>query len=164
LTAPRCARPFSSTLFETGKVRIYALPTEPKGVAARRSPAIGGRPIFGCLKQTGRSRLLDFPEVRNDVGALWVEVGSQAFAAKGPLVAYAYTEYYLDTHTTWVFVRNLRTGAVERTCPVGGGRAPNPRPRVTHIVLRTNGEVSWDAEGEQPTWPEESPPGCEPAG
>jgi hypothetical protein len=160
--ASRCDGRSGSTLLETGKVRIYALPEEPTARPAHRQPVIGGRPIFGCLEQTGRSLMLDLPEVGNGTRAFMVEVGSQALATKGPLVAYSYTEYYLDTHETWVRVRNLRTGAVIRTCRVGGGRAPNPQPRVTSIVLNSNGEVGWHAKGEDPRLSEEPAPGCFP--
>lgn len=157
-----CDRNSSSTLFETGKVRVYAMPKESKAHPAHRNPAIAGRPLFGCLRSTGRSRLLDLPEVGGEKHAYWVEVDSRAFAANGPLVASSYTQYYLDTHETWVRVRNLRSDAVIRTCFVGGGMAPHRRPRVTDIILSSNGEVAWNAEGEGPESSEDHVPGCNP--
>jgi hypothetical protein len=164
LHAPRspCDRPSSSKLLETGKVRVYALPEEPTGHPAHRNPTIAGRPVFGCLKATGRTLLLDLPEAGEEKRALWVEVDSQVLAANGPLVGYAYTEYYLDTHVTWVRVRDLRTGAVIRSCFVGGGMAPHRLPRVTDIVLSSSGAVGWDAEGEEPGASENHLPGCNP--
>lgn len=157
-----CTRAGSSTLLETGKVRVYAMPKESTSRPEHRNPTITDRPVFGCLKTTGDRLLLDLPEVANEQRALWVEVDSGTVAANGPLVAYTYTEYYLDTHGTWVRVRDLRTGAVIRTCLVGGAIAPSRLPRVTDIVLSSSGEVGWNAEGEGPGRSEDHVPGCNP--
>jgi hypothetical protein len=116
--------------------------------------------VFGCVESTGRTRLLDLPEVGGGKSAYWVEVGLRALAANGPLVAYSYTQFYLDTHETWVRVRNLNTGEVIRSCYVGGGMAPHRGTRVTEIVLSSNGEVGWSAEVEQPGLSENTVPGC----
>lgn len=156
-----CDRPSSGTLLETGKVRVYALPAEPTAHPEHRNPAIAGRPVFGCLESTGRSRLLDLPELGGEKHAYWVEVDSHTLAVNGALVAYTYTQYYLDTHETWIRVRNLNTGAVIRSCLVGYGMAPSRSQRVTDIVLSSNGEVGWKAEGEGPG-DESRTPGCNP--
>lgn len=156
-----CSRPGSSTFLETSQVRVYALAAESSAQSEHRNPAIGGRPVFGCLRSTGQARLLDLPELGGDKHAYWVGVDPRTVAANGPLVAYAYTQYYLDTHETWIRVRNLRTGAVIRNCLVGYGMAPHPGVRVTDIILASDGEVGWSAEGEAPG--EENPtPGCNP--
>lgn len=157
-----CERPHTSTLLETGKVRIYATPAEPEGHAEHRNPAISGRLVFACLKASGKSRLLDLPEVGGEKHAYWVQVDERVFAVRAPLVAYVYSQYYLDTHQTWVRVRNLYTGRVLRSCLVGGAIAPKPGPRVTDIVLSPNGEVGWNAQGESQPTVEEQPPGCDP--
>jgi hypothetical protein len=157
-----CDRPESSTLLETGKVRIYAMPAEDEEGAGHRDPAISGRPVFACLEATGKSRLLDLPEVAGEVHAYWVKVDERVFAVNAPLVAYAYSQFYLDTHRTWIRVRNLRTGKVIRTCLVGGAIAPKPGPKVTDIVLSSNGEVGWNAQGGPQPSTEEQPPGCNP--
>jgi len=162
-TSSRCLRPFSSTLVETGKVRIYAMPKESEEDALHREPSISGRPVFACLKATGRSRLLDLPEVDGEKPAYWVAVDERVFGTNAPLVAYAYSQYYLDTHETWIRVRNLLTGRVIRTCLVGGAIAPRPGPRVTDIVLSANGEVGWNAQGDWQSGSEEHVPGCNPA-
>ncbi len=91
-----------------------------------------------------------------------MEVDSGTVAASGPLVAYSDTQYYLDTHETWIRVRNLNTNVVIRSCFVGGGMAPHRRPRVADIVLSPNGEVGWSAEGEEPDSGESHAPGCDP--
>lgn len=158
----RCDRPYSSTLLETGKVRIYAMPAEAEGHAEHRNPAISGRPVFACLESTGKSRLLDLPEVGGEKHAYWVNVDERVFALNAPLVAYAYSQYYLDTHETWIRVRNLLTGKVIRTCLVGGAIAPRPGPKVTDIVLSPNGEVGWNAQGDFQPSSEEHEPGCDP--
>jgi hypothetical protein len=160
----RCDRRHSSTLLETGKVRIYAMPEEPEGHAEHRNPAISGRPVFACLEGTGRSRLLDLPEVGGEKHAYWVKVDERVFAVNAPLVAYSYSQYYLDTHQTWIRVRSLLTGKVIRTCLVGGAVAPRPGPRVTDIVLGSTGEVGWNAQGEWQPSSEEDEPGCNPTG
>lgn len=118
--------------------------------------------MFGCLESTGRSRLLDLPELGGEQHAYWVEVDARAVAANGPLVAYAYTQYYLDAHETWIRARNLNTGAIIRGCLVGYGMAPSRGPRVTDIVLRSDGEVGWDAEDEA-AGDENQMPGCDPS-
>ncbi len=158
----RCDRPHSSTLLETGKVRIYAMPEEPEGHAEHRNPAIFGRPVFACLEATGKSRLLDLPEVGGEKHAYWVKVDERVFAVNVPLVAYAYSQYYLDTHQAWIRVRNLLTGKVIRTCLVGGAIAPGPGPHVTDIVLGSTGEVGWNAQGDSQPSSEEHEPGCNP--
>jgi hypothetical protein len=158
----RCDRPFTSTLLETGKVRIYATAKESEDHPEHRDPAIAGRPVFACLEATGKSRLLDLPEVGGEKRAYWVEVDDGVFAVSAPLVAYAYSQYYLDTHQTWVRVRNLRTGRVVRSCLVGGAIAPHPGPRVTDIVLSPDGEVGWNAQGERQITSEEFVSGCDP--
>jgi hypothetical protein len=140
-----CDRPSSSTLLETGKVRIYALAEKSVDLQGPRAPGIGGRPVFGCAKATGRARLLDLPEVGNK-RAYWTEVDPHVFAASGQLVAYAYTQYYLDTHETWVRVRNLRSGRILRSCAAGGDIAPGRLPRVMRILLDARGAVAWSAE------------------
>jgi|GEM_PF-5097915 len=157
-----CDRRYSSTLLETGKVRIYAMPAEPEGEAEHRNPAFSGRPVFACLKATGRSRLLDLPEVGGEKHAYWVKVDERVFAVNAPLVAYAYSQYYLDTHQTWVRVRNLFTGRVIRTCLVGGAIAPRRGPQVTDIVLSPTGEVGWNAQGDSQPSSEEHEPECNP--
>jgi hypothetical protein len=155
-----CDRPFTSTLFETSKVRVYAIPEESPSHPEQREPTIAGRPVFGCLKTAGRSRLLDLPEVGGGKHAYWVGVDEGVFAVRAPLMAYAYTQYYLDTHETWIRLRNLRTGKVVRSCLVGGAIAPRPGPQVTDIVLDPDGTVGWNAQGEGAS---ESPvPGCDP--
>jgi hypothetical protein len=143
-----CDRPSSSTLLETGKVRVYAMPKESASHPEQREPAIAGRPVFGCLKTTGKSRLLDLPETGGEKHAYWVEVDPQVLAVSAPLVAYAYTQYYLDTHETWIRVRNLRTGTVLRSCDAGGDLAPGRLPHVARIVLGSDGTVAWSAEGD----------------
>ena len=160
--SPGCDRPFSTTLLETAKVRLYAMPKESTAHPEHHNPAIAGRPVFGCLESSGRSRLLDLPELGGEKNANWVEVDSRTVAANGPLVAYAYTQYYLDTHETWVRVRNLNTGAVIRDCLVGGSIAPRRGPHVTDIVLGSNGEVGWNAEGEETGTSDSHLPGCNP--
>jgi hypothetical protein len=160
----KCDRPFSSTLVETSKVRVYAMPKESTSQPEHRDPAIGGRPVFGCLKTTGEPRLLDLPEVSGEKHAYWVEVHSSALAVSAPLVAYAYTQYYLDTHQTWIRVRNLRTGRVIRSCLVGGAIAPSTPPHVPDIVLGPGGAVGWNAEGEGAGGTELPTPGCNPTG
>jgi hypothetical protein len=144
-----CDRPSSSTLLETGKVRVYAMPKESASHPERHEPAIAGRPVFGCLQANGMPRLLDLPEVAGEKHAYWVEVDSQALAVTAPLVAYAYTEYYLDTHQTWIRVRNLRTGVIVRGCEAGGGLAPGRSPHISEIVLDSQGAVAWSAEGSE---------------
>lgn len=158
----RCDRSYSSTLLETGKVRIYAMPAEANEDAEHRDPAISGRPVFACLDATGKSRLLDLPEVGGEIHAYWVKVDELVFAVNAPLVAYAYSQYYLDTHQTWIRVRDLLTGRVIRTCLVGGAIAPKPGPQVTDIVLSQSGEVGWNAQGEWQPSSEEHVPGCNP--
>ncbi len=162
MPGPSCDRPYSSTLLETAKVRIYTMPEEAEEHAEHRNPAISGRPVFACLEATGRSRLLDLPEVGGEKHASWVKVDERVFAANAPLVAYAYSQYYLDTHQTWVRVRNLLTGRVIRTCLVGGAIAPRPGPKVTDIVLSPTGEVGWNAQGASQPSSEEHEPGCNP--
>lgn len=157
--ASRCARPQSTTLLETGKVRLYAMPED--STASGRDPSIAGRPVFGCLTGSGRSVALDRPEVQAGLHAYWVEVDPRALAANGPLIAYSFTEYYLDTHLTWVRVRNLRTGSFVRTCAAGGGMAPHRGTRVTDIVLHSDGEVAWNVEGEGSVSLEDQEPGCD---
>jgi hypothetical protein len=49
-----------------------------------------------------------------------------------------------------------------RSCFAGGGMAPHRGPRVTNIVLSSNGEVGWDAEGEEPGTSEDHVAGCNP--
>ena len=158
----RCDRPLSTTLLETGRVRLYAMPKERTAHPEHRDPAIAGRPVFGCLKSTGSSRLLDLPALGTERHAYWVEVDSRTVATSGPLVAYSYTQYYLDTHETWIRVRNLNTNVVIRSCFVGSGMAPPRRPHVTDVVLSSNGEVGWSAEGEEPDSSENQAPGCNP--
>ena len=138
------------------------MPKESEEDAQHREPSISGRPVFACLKARGRSRLLDLPEVEGEKPAYWVTVDERVFATNAPLVAYAYSQYYLDTHETWIRVRNLLTGRVIRTCPVGGAIAPKPGPRVTDIVLSANGEVGWNAQGAPQAGIEEHLPGCNP--
>lgn len=162
IAGSRCDRPYSSTLLETGKVRIYAMPAEPEGEVEHRNPAFSGRPVFACLQATGRSRLLDLPEVGGEKHAYWVKVDERVFAVNAPLVAYAYSQYYLDTHQTWVRVRNLFTGKVIRTCLVGGAIAPRRGPQVTDIVLSPTGEVGWNAQGDSQPSSEEHEPECNP--
>lgn len=157
----RCERPSSDTLIETGKIRVYAIPEESEEQAEQRNPTIAGRPVFACLKATGRSRLLDRPEVGGEKSADRVKVDGQVFATNSPLVAYVYSQYYLDTHETWVRVRNIQTGRVIRTCLVGGAIAPRPG-HVADIVLNRSGEVGWDAQGERQPESEEHVPGCNP--
>jgi hypothetical protein len=142
-----CSRPFSSTLLETGKVRVYAMPKESTSPPEHVNPPFFARLVFGCLKTTGRSRLLDLPEADAKEGPLWVEVHPGPFAASGPLVAYVFSQYYTDTHETWIRVRDLRTGAVVRSCLAGGGLAPGRMPHIAEIVLDSRGEVAWSAEG-----------------
>jgi hypothetical protein len=161
ITRPRCNRPSSTTLLETAKVRLYAMPRESTAHPEHRDPEITGRPVFGCLRATGRSHLLDLPEIGGERRAYWVEVGPKTVAANGPLIAYAYTQYYFDTHETWIRVRNLNTGAITRSCWVGGGLAPGRRPHVTDIVLHSNGEVGWHTEGEEAGASEPRPSGCD---
>jgi hypothetical protein len=158
----RCDRSYSSTLLETGNVRIYAMAAEAGEDSKHTDPAISGRPVFACLEATDRSRLLDLPEVGGEKHAYWVKVDERVFAVNAPLVAYAYSQYYLDTHQTWIRVRDLRTGRVIRTCLVGGAIAPRPGPRVTDIVLGPSGEVGWNAQGESQPSSEEHVPGCNP--
>lgn len=163
-TEARCDSRPSSTLLETGKVRIYALPPEPTDHPEHREPAIAGRSVYGCLKSSGSTRFLDLPEVDDERPTLWVEVASQVLAANGPLVAYPYTQYYFDTHETWVRVRNLRTGEVIRDCFIGGALAPHRLPRVTDIVLHSNGEVDWSATSEGPVAGREPESACNGSG
>ncbi len=158
----RCDHRYSSTLLATGKVRIYAMPAEAEEDAEHRNPAISGRPVFACLEATGKSRLLNLPEVGGEIHAYWVKVDERVFAVNDPLVAYAYSQYHLDTHQTWIRVRNLLTGKVIRTCLVGGAIAPRPGPQVTDIVLSRGGEVGWNAQGESQPSSEEHEPGCNP--
>jgi len=107
----------------------------------------------------------DYPTAKlANESAFWVKVDPKTVAANGPLVAYAYTQFYLDTHDTWVRVRNLRTGAVTRSCVVGGGRAPHSTPHVTDIALSPNGEVRWSVEGDSPETGESPQPGCNASG
>lgn len=155
----RCDRPLSTTLLQTAKVRVFAMPAESTTDPRHREPAIAGRPVFGCLESTGRSRLLDLGGAMN---AFSVMVDPATVAANGPLVAYSYSRYYLDTHETLIRVRNLSTGGVIRDCVVGGAIAPRRGPRVTAIVLSSDGEVGWDAEGEDQGRSESQPPGCNP--
>ncbi len=162
IAGSRCDRPYSSTLLETANVRIYAMPEEAEGHAEHRNPAISGRPVFACLEAIGRSRLLDLPEVGGERHAYWVKVDERVFAVNAPLVAYSYSQYYLDTHQTWIRARNLSTGRVIRTCLVGGAIAPKAGPQVTDIVLGSTGEVGWNAHGASQPSSEEHEPGCNP--
>lgn len=148
---------------ETGRVRIYAMPEESEEHARHREPSISGRPVFACLEATGRSRLLDLPEVDGEKPAYWVAVDERVFGTNAPLVAYVYSQYYLDTHETWIRVRNLLSGRVIRTCLVGGAIAPKRGPRVTDIVLSSSGEVGWNAQGDSQSGSEDHVPGCNPA-
>lgn len=159
---PACPRPHSTTLLETGKVRVFAMPQEPAGHSEKRHPTISGRPVFACLKATGKSRLLDLPEVGGEKSAYWVTVDERVFATNAALVAYVYSQFYLDTHETWIRVRNLWTGKVIRTCLVGGAIAPRPGPHVTDISLSLSGEVSWKVQDEQQVGGEDHVPGCNP--
>lgn len=143
----RCDRPFTSTLLETGGVRIYATPKESMSQPEHREPAIAGRPVFACLKTSGETRLLDLPEESGAQHALWVEVDPEALAVRAPFVAYAFTEYYLDSHETWIRVRNLHTGADPRSCDAGGDIAPGRRPDIAKIVLGSNLAMAWTSTG-----------------
>lgn len=156
---PPCVRPFSSTLVETSKVRVYAMPAEPPEHPEHIHPAFFGRPVFACLKKADNRLLLNLPEADAEKRPLWVEV-HQAIAVSGPLVAYAYTQYYLDTHETWIRVRSLRTGTVIRSCPAGGDIAPGSLPHIAKIVLNSRGWVGWSSEG----YEGRSIFGCGPAG
>jgi hypothetical protein len=157
----RCDRPSSSTLVETGKVRVFAMPPESLQSAGNGLTAIGGRPVFGCLKATGRAVLLNFPVEGHP---FWASVDDDPIAVDGPLVAYVFGQYYTDFHKTWIRVRNLNTGAFIRNCPIGGAMAPSTLPHVTDIVLGSDGDVEWKAQGEGPELSEHPIPGCNPAG
>jgi hypothetical protein len=139
-----CGRPTSSTLLETSKVRVYAMPEDSVKLPGGRDQTISGRPVFGFLRTTGKSRLLDLPAEKY---AFWVSVDPAAIAVSAPLVAYPFTQYYTDTHETWVRVRNLRTGAVVRSCPAGGGMAPHVGSHPIKIVLNSRGAVAFSVEG-----------------
>jgi hypothetical protein len=132
---------------ETGKVRVYAMPKDSTSHPEHIRPAFFARPVFGCLKATGRSRLLDLPEADAKKRPIWVEVHPDPLAVSAPLVAYAFTQYYLDAHETWIRVRNLGTGAVVRSCAAGGGIAPGSLPHIAKIVVDSRGKVGWSAEG-----------------
>jgi hypothetical protein len=139
-----CDRPAGSTLVETSKVRVYALPEGSVKPANSHAASIAGRPVFGCLVATGRSLPLNFPATRS---AYWVGVDTDPIAVSSSLVAYAFTQYYLDTHETWIRVRNLRTGRILRSCPAGGGMAPHTFPHIIKLVISSSGAVAWSAEG-----------------
>ncbi len=157
--AGRCGRSFSTTLVETGKVRIYAMA---EGSVKHVRPTIAGRPVFGCIKATGESRLLDLPEVPNEQRAMWVAVGDGVFGVSGQLVAYAYTRYYFDSHGTWSQVRSMRTGTIFRSCWVGVALAPKTEPQIEHISVSPSSKVWWSAEGGARGLEEEPAPGCHP--
>jgi len=144
-----CARPHTRTLLETTKVRVYALAAGSSSRTGHRETAISGPPVFGCLKVTGTSRLLDFPEADTKQIPYWVGVDRKAFAVSAPLLAYAYSQYGTDAHETWVRVRNLRTGEVVRTCAAGGDLAPGTLPRFGRIVLDSRAAVAWSAQTQE---------------
>lgn len=137
-----CKQPHSTTLLETSKTRIYAVPRE--SVALPSGHSVAGRPVFGCLKRIGQARLLNAP---GDQEGLWFGVDEHALAIHAPLVAYAFTAYYFDTHATFVRVRNLNSGSTVRGCPAGGGLAPGHIPHVVKIVLNGTGAVAWSVQG-----------------
>lgn len=134
-----CEPPHGSTLLETRKVRVFAMPAESEGEGS-----IAGRPVFGCLKRIGRQRLLNAP---GEQSGYWFGVDEHALAVHAPLVAYAFTAYYTDSHKTSVRVRNLNTNATVRGCPAGSGLAPRRLPRVAQIVLNGRGAIAWSVEG-----------------
>jgi hypothetical protein len=144
---PRCDRPFTSTLLATRKVRIYAMPKESLSPYEEREATVAGRPLFACLKATGDTSLLDLPEEGGGQHAYWVEVDPVSFAVRAPYVAYAFTEYYFDSHATWIRVRNLRTDAQPRSCEAGGGLAPGRLPQIGKIVLGSDLALAWTAKG-----------------
>ena len=137
-----CERPHSTTLLETRKVRIFATPSESVDLPGEHS--IAGRPVFGCLKATDEARLLNAP---GEQEGLWFGVDEHAFAVHAPMVAYAFTAYYFDTHATFVRVRNLSTNVTVRGCRAGGDLAPRRTPRVAKIVMDARGKVAWSVEG-----------------
>jgi hypothetical protein len=147
--ASRCERPSTRTLVETGKVRVYARKEHSVELPDPDRHAIGGRPVFACLKSIGVPRLLDLPEAGGEKRALWVSVAPDVLAVSAPLVAYAFTQYYIDTHETWIRVRDLGTGAVLRSCPAGGDIAPGALPVISRIVVDSQGALAWSAEGQE---------------
>jgi hypothetical protein len=142
-----CEHPHSSTLLETRKVRIFAMPAG--SVAMQGRPSIAGRPVFGCLRRTGQTRLLNAPGKQY---GFWFGVDEHALAIHAPLAAYAFTAYYTDTHRVFVRVRNLKTNTTVRGCPAGGGSSnrvafPSVPTGIAKIVLNGRGAVAWSAEG-----------------
>lgn len=109
----------------------------------RNRPAIAGRPVFACLKRTGKSRLLD---ASGEMSAHSVGVDEHVLAIHSPRVAFVLTAYYLDAHETFVRVRDLRgNGGGVRSCSAGVGLAPRHIPRITKVVLNGKGSVAWSA-------------------
>jgi hypothetical protein len=153
-----CGRTSSSTLLETGKVRVFVMPEGSVQLKGPDHPGIG-RLVFACLKATGRSLLLNLPA---EGRPFWTRVDGGTIAVNGPLVAYVFGQYYTDFHETWIRVRNLNTGAIIRSCPIGGALAPSALPRVTDIGLASSGDVGWSAEGEGPELSEHPIAGCNP--
>lgn len=137
-----CEPPHSTTLLETRKVRIYAMPKD--SVPLPDGHSVAGRPVFGCLKNIGEARLLNAP---GEQEGYWFGVDEHALAIHAPLVAYAFTAYYLDSHATFVRVRNLNGNSTVRGCPAGRGLAPRRQPRVGGIVLNARASVAWSVEG-----------------
>jgi hypothetical protein len=128
-------------------VRIFALAKESVEPPRDKSSAIAGRPIFACLKATGKPWPLNI--TASKTGTIWVGVDEDALAIHFPRVAYAFTDYYFDTHRTWIRVKDLRSGVITRSCPAGGALAPNRLPRISDVVLNGKGSVAWSAVGSQ---------------
>lgn len=136
-----CKRPRSTTLRETRKVRIFAMPRESVTLPGGRS--IDGRPVFGCLKSIGEARLLNAPGEQEGYG---FGVDEHAFGVRAPMVAYVFIVGHFDSQSAFVRVRNLNTNVTVRGCPVGGGLSPGT-PRVAEIVMDSRGKVAWSVEG-----------------
>ncbi|MDX6590229.1 MAG: hypothetical protein QOI84_1503 [Solirubrobacterales bacterium] len=126
-------------------VRIFAMPKESVELPRDTSHAIFGRPIFACLKATGKSWLLNVPASK--ANAIWLGVDEDALAIHLPRVAYVFTDYYFDSHSTWIRVRDLRSGAITRSCPAGGALAPSRLPLISDLVLNGKGSVAWSVTG-----------------
>lgn len=143
---------FTWLLGSTG--RIFEIPGTPR----RRTPNGSLLPpypakIDGCLFSVGHpwrlnSRQVPWaPEMFSGIGPLQRPViDPTTVVLNSPWVAYLETFIFVDTGTTFVAERNLRSGETSR-CFASGIAAVNYRSKVNKIIVDGAGHLAWSREG-----------------
>ena len=131
--------PVGSTILASGpRSQVYRL----NRPLTLQSGFVIPSPVYGCLLDAGRRRLLNRPAPRSGKSPKLTSASvgvDEPIALGGAWVGYSERLFGADFSNLVIASANLQTGVVER-CELGTGNVQKT-PKVTDLVIRGNGDL-----------------------